>query len=108
MTESPTLPALSADDWLALDLVDPTDPATAAAHALAPRAGSLRSLRVALLDNRKGNANHLLTRLGDSLRAAGAADVTLWSKPIFSRPAPDPLIAEIAARCDVVVTAIGD
>ena len=63
---------------------------------------------IALLDNRKGNANHLLARIGAGLRAQGAAETPLWSKPIFSRPAPEPIVAEIAARCDAVVTAIGD
>lgn len=90
------------------NLVDPTDPATAAAPSLAQRLVSLSDTRIALLDNRKGNANRLLARLGDHLRAAGAAETPLWEKPIFSRPAPDRLIESIAASCQAVVTAVGD
>lgn len=91
-----------------LDLVDPTDPDSAAEHRTTRRLPALDGKVIALLDNRKGNANHLLARIGTELLAHGAAETPLWSKPIFSRPAPEPIVAEIAARCDAVVTAIGD
>ncbi len=91
-----------------LDLVDPTDPELATEHTLAPRLAGLAGARIALLDNRKGNANHLLAAIGEALRAAGAAETPLWTKPIFSRPAPDATVEAIAASCQAVVTAIGD
>ncbi len=93
---------------LPFDLVDPTDPQLSAAQPLARRLPSLAGVSVALLDNRKGNANHLLARIGARLRELGAAETPAWSKPIFSRPALAALVEQIAARCQAVVTAIGD
>jgi hypothetical protein len=61
------------------------------------------------LDNRKNNADKLLIRISEVLQARYAFSDVLWrSKFIFSRPADPRLLEELAARCQFVVTAIGD
>jgi hypothetical protein len=89
-------------------LVPPVDPRVSEGRRMAARPTDLRGARVGLLDNRKGNANVLLAALGRGLEDAhGAADVVLREKPIFSRPAPADLLADLATF-DVVVTALAD
>lgn len=78
--------------------------------ALAPR--SVRDLRgktVGLLNNTKYNSDTLLDALGGVLQAEhGVAELVRQAKPHFAKPVPDEQAKELAARCDVVITAIGD
>ena len=61
-----------------------------------------------LLDNRKGNADHLLLRLGERLgERYSLRDIVYLTKPIFSRPAPAEQIEQLK-RCDAVLTALAD
>ena len=91
------------------EFVSPTDERRGAARRVAPRLASLDGARVALLDNRKGNANVLLERVGERLVAEhGAARLEREEKPIFSRPATPEQLDRLARTCDAVVTAIGD
>jgi len=90
-----------------LGLVDPTDPRTARSSN-ASGLSSLRGARVALLDNRKPNAALLLAEIGELLRSRYAlAAAEPRTKFIYSRPAAEDLVAELAGF-DAVVTAIGD
>ena len=77
--------------------------------ALAPRAGNLNGLRLAVLDNTKWNANRLLRktvgRLGEQ---ATFAAVNYYRKESFSKDADPALIEAGAASNDIVLTAIGD
>ena len=89
-------------------LVPPVDPRVSDGRQMAARPPDLRCARVGLLDNRKGNANVLLAALGRGLEDVhDAAAVTLREKPIFARPAPDDLLADLETF-DVVVTALAD
>ncbi len=89
-------------------LIPPVDPTLAQSRDLANRENDLSGARVALLDNRKGNANTLLVEIGEQLRQGhGAAEAQLFTKPIFSRPSPEALIKDVS-QFDVVITAIGD
>ena len=91
------------------EFVSPTDERRGAARRVAPRLASLDGARVALLDNRKGNANVLLRRIGESLTREHGVSALHWEeKLIYSRPAVDEQIERLAAECDAVVTAIGD
>jgi hypothetical protein len=79
----------------------------------APRAARRRDLtgaRIGLLENTKHNADLLLDEIGSLLVAEhGAAGVVLRrTKQAFALPAPDELVAEFVAGCDVVVTGVGD
>jgi hypothetical protein len=76
---------------------------------LAPRPRDLDGRRLAVLDNTKWNAGKLLRRVSERLAARFAfAEVSYYRKESFSKVAAAELLAEIAARNDVAVTAIGD
>lgn len=91
-----------------LGLVDPTHQPTGQRRP-APRLDTLRGKRAALLDNRKGNADRLLERIGELLlERYDVAEVTHVSKFIYSRRAEPELLDRLAAERDFVVTAVGD
>jgi hypothetical protein len=96
--------------WLEkYDLMVPIDPQDKQKRLLAPRLSNLNGKVLGLLDNRKGNADHLLMRFGELLGEQYALkDILFETKPIFSRPAPDDLLNKFSNYCDVVLTAIGD
>jgi len=89
-------------------ILDPTDERRPVTRQLAERPASL-SGRLALLDIRKPRGNVLLDRLEVLLgeRAPGIA-VQRYSKPTFTKPAPDTLRREIAAEPDFVIEALAD
>lgn len=91
-------------------LLDPTGMDERAADGtLAPRPGTLRGLTVGLLDNTKPNATELLAHLGAGLESRAAVGETrLYTKDYFGTPVQEDLLKQIAAECDVVVTAVGD
>ena len=92
-----------------LDLVDPTHVATTPEHRRAPRLATLEGKRAALLDNRKGNADRLLDRIGELLVANhGVASAERVNKFIYSRRAEPELLDQIAADYDFVIAAVGD
>jgi hypothetical protein len=77
--------------------------------ALAARVGGLDGLRLGVLDNTKWNANRLLRKTVTSLqREFSFAAVNYYRKESFSKDADPALIETIAAKNDIVLTAIGD
>ena len=92
----------------AMGLVDPTHEVTAQRRT-APRLDTLAGKRGALLDNRKGNADRLLERIGELLvEQHGVESVEHVSKFIYSQRAEPELLDRIAADYDFVVAAVGD
>ena len=92
----------------AMGFVDPTALSTET-HKAAPRLPSLAGKRAGMLDNRKGNGNLLLADIGDILVSSyDVASVMSIEKWIYSRPAPEDVLARLAEECDFVVTAVGD
>ncbi len=92
-----------------LGLLDPTDREMLQGRTLAPRLAELRGKVGGFLDNRKQNANVLLERIAEHLKADhGMAEALYRVKFIYSRVAEPALIDELAERCDFIVTAIGD
>lgn len=91
-------------------LLDPTGTDERSVDAtLAPRPVGLRGLTVGLLDNTKVNASALLREIGEVLsRRYGVAGTRLYTKDYFGTPVKEDLLKQIAAECDVVVTAVGD
>ncbi len=74
---------------------------------LARRRGSLRGLRVGILDNSKPNADVLLRRVAELLvERTGAGPGIVRQKPGASRPAA--MIDEIVAGADVILTGSAD
>jgi hypothetical protein len=91
-----------------LGLIDPTDEHNAQKRA-AKRLDTVASKRAALLDNRKGNADLLLERVGEILTEKyGVAEAVPVQKFIYSRRAEPELLDQIAGEYDFVVAAIGD
>ena len=91
-----------------LGLVDPTHEVHPE-RRVAPRLDTLAGKRAVLLDNRKGNADRLLERVGELLTERYAvAGVDHVTKFIYSRQAEPELIDRLAAEYDFVVTAVGD
>jgi hypothetical protein len=88
-------------------LLDPTSELSAMTRERAARPGSLIGKRVGLLDISKPRGNVFLDRVDELLRERGA-EVTRFSKPTFTKPAPVDLRHEIAAKCDVVIEALAD
>jgi len=91
-------------------LVDPTSSSDARSFALAPRRHrDLAGARVGLLNSTKYNSDNLLDGIGDLLQERyGVGELVRDRKPTFARPILDDQARELAARCDLVITAIGD
>jgi hypothetical protein len=88
-------------------LLDPTGERSPATRPRLPRPGSLRGLKVGLLDISKPRGDVFLGRLEERLRERGA-DVRRFRKPTFTKPAPADLRQEIAVQCGAVVEALAD
>ena len=66
-------------------------------------------LRLGVLDNSKGNADHLLASLVERLRAEMPLSAVVGErKPTSSLPATDQVLARLAQETDCVVAAMGD
>jgi hypothetical protein len=90
-------------------LLDPTDKVERTQQAFAPRLDTLAGKTIGLLDISKAKGSFFLDRLEEMLRAQyGVKDVLRRMKPTVTRPAPEPLKAELAEKCDAVVEALSD
>ena len=91
-------------------LFDPTSSTTPTQFSLAERRfRDLDGKRVGLLNSTKFNSDHLLDGIGELLcERYSVREVLRRTKPYFGRPVPDDMADEMASRCDVVITAIGD
>lgn len=91
--------------------VTPTAPsAQSQAFSLtAQRFQDLDGKVIGLVENGKFNSDRLLDELGELLAAQYAIkDVVRECKEYFGRPIPEEHARELANRCDVVITGIGD
>ena len=92
-----------------MGLLSPIDPEAYSKWRAAPRLETIHGKVGGFLGNRKANANLLLQGVKElldkdfELREGIAAD-----KFVYSRPAADDIIDDLASRCDFVVTAIAD
>jgi hypothetical protein len=93
-------------------ILDPTGTTATATKTRAPRAPRRRTLRgatVGLLVNTKQNAAPFLDEIGRLLVDQHGAQATMArTKVNFAAPAPDDLVKEMTAGCDVIITGIGD
>ena len=90
-------------------LVVPEAPASSAAVAAESRKAGESGLRLGVLDNSKGNADHLLRFIVEGVRAAlPVASVVALRKESVSLPAPGPILDQLATESDFVVTAMAD
>jgi hypothetical protein len=92
-----------------LFIFDPRGRVESADTPIAPRPKALDGLRLGILDNSKWNANKLLRGAQAALEQRFRfAAVHYYVKHSFSKDAAPELITQIAAECDILLTAIGD
>ena len=90
-------------------VLDPTVAATEEVSLLAPRLTNFEGLTVGILDNTKGPANPLLRRVAELMQErVGIGEIVYFRKPTFGRVAETAVVDDMAARCDLVLTALGD
>ena len=91
-------------------LVVPEAPPQCAEAVVEERRIEKKGIRLGVLDNSKGNADHLLRFMVESLKASGVsvASVVMTRKPSVSLPAPPEILEELAREADVVVSAMAD
>ena len=89
-------------------ILDPTDERVPVRRSLAPRPEAITGT-VALLDISKPRGDVLIDRLEERLRER-LPGVTFrrYSKPTFTKPAPDELRRQIAADCNLMIEALAD
>ena len=90
-------------------LVVPEAPVPAATAAAESRKAGKSGLRLGVLDNSKGNADHLLRFIVEGVKAAvPVASVASLRKDSVSLPAPGLILEQLAAEADFVVSAMAD
>jgi hypothetical protein len=90
-------------------LVVPEAPAVQATAGAAERRLSREGVRIGVLDNSKGNADHLLRFLVEGVRLTlPVKSVVSLRKESVSLPAPAEIIDQLAREADVVVSAMAD
>lgn len=88
-------------------LLDPGSERQPAQREPLPRPASIEGLKLGLLDISKPRGDVFLDEVERLLSERGV-QVSRYSKPTFTRPAPDALRQRIAAECDLVVEALAD
>ena len=97
--------ANTADELITLD---PTD-TTAVSQNVAARPTTLDGTVLGLLSNNKPNSEDLLRMVADLVRQTyGVSDVVEANKGTHRIPAPAEMLDDLAARCDVVITATAE
>jgi hypothetical protein len=90
-----------------MDYVSPIDERVREAEPLAPRRPALAGARVALLDIGKARGDEFLDALEPLLDGAGAS-TRRFAKPLFSRPAAEEVIEQVALHGDLAIEALAD
>jgi hypothetical protein len=90
-------------------LVIPEAPSPGGTAALDERRIARGGIRLGVLDNSKGNADHLLRFMVEGVKAgAPVASVVSLRKSSVSLPAPPEVLDRLAEESDVVVSAMAD
>jgi hypothetical protein len=90
-------------------LVVPEAPSVQAAAGPAQRRLSAEGVRLGILDNSKGNADHLLRLVVEGVKAAlPVTAVVSLRKGSVSLPAPAEMLDQLTREADVVVSAMAD
>jgi hypothetical protein len=92
-----------------ITLVSPEAPAPAAAATAEQRAVNRKALRFGILDNSKGNADHLLRLVVEGVKKAmPLATVVSLRKNSVSLPAPAEILDQLTRETDFVISAMAD
>jgi hypothetical protein len=88
-------------------VLDPTLEVETIRRERAPRPATFHT--VGLLDNGKNNSDKVLKGVAALLEARyPGIEVRYYRKPGAYRPAPDALLDQVAAECDVALVGTGD
>jgi hypothetical protein len=90
-----------------VEYVSPIDERVEDPVPFAPRVPGLRGKRVVLLDITKARSAEFLDRVEERLRAEGAETFRI-AKEIFSRPASQEVIEQVAIHGDLAVEGLAD
>ena len=92
-----------------IEVYDPVAPCLTLASASRASLDTLAGKTIGFIDNSKPNFNHLVDDLAELLVTKhGAKEVLKRRKRSASIGAPDAVMAELAERCDAIVTGSGD
>lgn len=92
-----------------MGLLSPIDPEAYSRWRPAPRLESIHGKVGGFLGNRKANASLLLEGVKELLnKDYELRDGIAVDKYVYSRPAADDIIDDLASKCDFVVTCIAD
>ena len=92
-----------------ITLVAPDAPTPAADEVTARLTSDRRNIRFGVLDNSKGNADHLLDLIVRGVsRILPLASVVSLRKDNAAKAAPGQVLDQLAAEADLVVSAIAD
>jgi len=90
-------------------LVIPEAPSPQTVAVTETRTVAKGGIRLGILDNSKGNADHLLRYIVDGIKALlPVASVIALRKDSVSLPAPADILDRLAAESDYVLSAMGD
>lgn len=90
-------------------LVVPDAPVEQAVQINANRTIGEAGIRLGILDNTKGNADHLLNMIIDGVKKEFKVDsVVMTRKAASSRPAAEDILDKLAKEADLVVSAMAD
>ena len=90
-------------------LVVPEAPVPEAAAIAGLRKSGSSGLRLGVLDNSKGNADHLLRFIVEGVKAKlPVASVVMTRKGSVSLPAPGEVLDRLTREADLVVSAMAD
>ena len=92
-----------------MGLLSPVDPDANSKWRAAPRLESIHGKVGGFLGNRKANASLLLQGVKELMnKDFELRDGIAVDKYVYSRPAADDIIDDLASQCDFVVTCIAD
>ena len=92
-----------------ITLVVPEAPTPAPTAVVDERRIEKLGVRLGVLDNSKGNADHLLKFIVEGVKASVAvSSVVMLRKGSVSLPAPGEILDQLAGEADVVVSAMAD
>ena len=92
-----------------IQLVVPEAPAPASAAVVNQRRIEKQGIRLGVLDNSKGNADHLLKFIVEGVKSrVPVASVVSLRKASVSLPAPGEILDKLTAEADIVVSAMAD
>jgi hypothetical protein len=92
-----------------IHIVAPDAPMEATANLDSGRKLGAGGLRLGVLDNSKGNADHLLKLIVEGVkREFEVASVVYKRKPASSAPATAQVLDELAEEADLVISAMAD